>query len=58
MNTSSGTHTIEIDLHTIDPSVTTLVFVLSEFNEATLLDHVTSAPVSFRDADSGDMLCS
>lgn len=47
----SGTHTISLDLQRIDPNVTTCVFVLSAWNNATLID-VTTASVTFKDANA------
>ena len=50
----SGTHTINLDLRRIDPTVTACAFVLSAWANATLID-VKSALVTFRDAnDSPD----
>jgi len=45
-----GTHTIEINLEALNEKITTCVFVLSAWAEATLSDF-TSASVSFHDAD-------
>lgn len=51
MSEGSGTHTISLDLQRIDPNVTTCIFVLSAWSNATLKD-VTSASITFKDADA------
>lgn len=53
----TGLHTIELDLCRLDSDVTSCVFVLSAWAEATLLD-ISSASVSFVDAeDASTALC-
>jgi stress response protein SCP2 len=59
MGGQSGTHIINIDLETLPSTITTCVFVVSAFGNATLQD-ITSASVAFRNelADpSEDPLC-
>ena len=53
MGDGTGSHTIHLDLSRMDSDVTSCIFVLSAWSEATLLD-ITSASVSFTDANAGD----
>ena len=59
MEAQSGTHTINIDLEAVPASITTLVFVLSAWAQATLAD-IIQPTIKFRNADadpSTDPLC-
>ncbi|KAL3914523.1 MAG: hypothetical protein SGARI_000077 [Bacillariaceae sp.] len=53
ISNNTGTHTININLEAMDTSITSLVFVISAWNQATLSD-ITSASVTFRDSDVED----
>jgi stress response protein SCP2 len=59
MTAQGGTHTIRINLESLPSSITTCMFVISAFADATLADIVTPS-VSFRDEDAdedADPLC-
>jgi stress response protein SCP2 len=51
MGDGTGSHTIHLDLASLDTGITSCIFVLSAWAEATLLD-IESASVSFVDADA------
>jgi stress response protein SCP2 len=59
MGDQEGTHTIHIDLAELPDSITSCVFVISAWSDATLAD-IISPSISFEDADAGegaDPLC-
>jgi len=56
MGNGTGSHTIQLNLSEMDPNVTSCIFVLSAWAEATLLD-ITSASVSFANTVDSSVLC-
>jgi stress response protein SCP2 len=53
MQDNGGSHTMHLNLEALDPAVTSCVFVISAWAEATLSDIVSSS-ISFSDADAGE----
>lgn len=53
MTDNGGTHTIDLNLEALDRAITSCVFVVSAWNEATLSD-ITSSSIAFSDANAGD----
>ena len=53
MHRSGGTHTIHIDLTRLSPGITSCVFVISAWQDATLAD-ILSPSISFANADAPD----
>merc|ERR1712137_91391 len=56
MSENGGTHTIHLDLESMDPAITSCIFVLSAFAGAKLAD-ILSPSISFIDRDTGGNLC-
>ena len=56
MPNGGGSHTIHLDLQSLPSNVTSCVFVLSAYAEATMAD-ILSPSISFTDAESGTELC-